>query len=52
MMKSDNEILSNQCKGFDKKAKQLNIYLYTKSYKTQIKRMSLIKYQQKIKLNT
>ena len=37
-----NEILGSQYKGFAIKAQRLNIYLYTTSYKTQIKRMSLI----------
>ena len=36
-----NEILGNQYKGFAIKAQRLNIYLYTTTYKTQIKRMSL-----------
>ena len=43
-----NEVLGNQYKGFAIEAQRPNIYLYTKSYKTQIKRMPLIKCQPKI----
>ena len=43
-----NEILGNQYKDFAIKAQRPNIYRYTKSYKTQIKRMTLIKCQPKV----
>ena len=43
-----NEILGNQYKDFAIKAQRPNIYWYTKSYKTQIKRMTLIKCQPKV----
>ena len=48
MVRMSNEILGNQYKDFAIKAQRLNIYLYTKSYKTQIKRMPLIRCQPKI----
>ena len=43
-----NEILGNHYKCFAIKVQRPNIYFYTKSYKTQMKRMSSIKCQPKI----
>ena len=43
-----NEILGNQYKDFAVKAQRPDISLYTKGYKTQTKRMSLIRCQPKI----